>query len=92
MEYSDKKKYNIYKSIPITIPKQNGIYINNIDNNNICNSNNIDNVDNQQDTNNENNNNIQMYFLKCSHFNPDKASPPNSWKSRLKHRLEKYGS
>jgi len=39
---------------------------------------------------NINENNKQTYHLKCSNFNPDKASPPNSWKSRLNVRLERY--
>ena len=35
-------------------------------------------------------NNTVSYYLKCSYFNHDKASPPNGWKYRLKYHLEKY--
>ena len=41
---------------------------------------------------NSNENNKHTYHLNCNNFNPDKASPPNSWTSRLRIRLEKYSS
>lgn len=32
---------------------------------------------------------FEIYDLKENFFNPDKSSPPNSWKSRLIERIEK---
>jgi hypothetical protein len=64
----------VYKSNPINIPALSNYHVNNIT---------IMEDDNTV-------NNTESYYLKCSHFNPDKASPPNDWNSRLKYRLEKY--
>lgn len=74
MEYTDSKKQCIYNCNPINIPARSNYHVNNITT--------------MEDAITVNN--TVSYYLKCSHFNPDKASPPNGWKSRLKYRLEKY--
>lgn len=37
-----------------------------------------------------NSNYIDEYSLNCNNFNPNKMSPPDIWKNRLKQRLENY--
>ena len=95
MDYTKKILNYNYKSNPIKIPIKRPIkrpikipktYFANIDNH--LDANHENNHENKHENKHENN--IQTHYLKCSHFNPDKASPPNSWKSRLDLRLEKY--
>mgnify|MGYP001330547875 CR=1 FL=1 len=45
---------------------------------------------NKQEENEENNNILDNNYLQLNMFNPNKGSPPNLWKLRLKNRINNY--
>lgn len=73
--YYIKKKYQEYDYIINNISELNNTDITNTE----INNKNIINLDNYIN---------EIYDLKESFFNPDKHSPPNSWKNRLIERIK----
>jgi len=71
-----KNKLRLYKSNPIMIPKNTGTSTSTSTGTSTSTSTSASTK--------------QKYYSKCSNISPNNDSPPNSWKLRLKIRLDTY--